>query len=229
MLVELFYLPYHHGALAQELLEHFRWLRANSLSVGVPATAPDACGVRLLLVLLQEGDCHTLGVPRRADSGCVPRARGGEAGLSPSSCSALGRAACTAAWSARPAGRCSTTCTPTSGTSVTCCWPPVPSSSGWVRGGWCQPCQPLPAPSHLSKPNQCLATLVHNWCLLSGDPLLSQEGGEGVWDPPQRSGGVQLVVPGSLLGAHLPLTAFLLLPRVLCSPPGLLCRWSPAL
>ncbi|NWS27169.1 OGA GlcNAcase, partial [Polioptila caerulea] len=43
-LVELFYLPYHHGALAQELLEHFRWLRANSLSVGVPATAPDACG-----------------------------------------------------------------------------------------------------------------------------------------------------------------------------------------
>ncbi|NXC53629.1 OGA GlcNAcase, partial [Aleadryas rufinucha] len=44
MLVELFYLPYHHGALAQELLEHFRWLRANSLSVGVPATAPDACG-----------------------------------------------------------------------------------------------------------------------------------------------------------------------------------------
>ncbi|XP_039580770.1 protein O-GlcNAcase-like isoform X3 [Passer montanus] len=46
MLVELFYLPYHHGALAQELLEHFRWLRANSLSVGVPATAPDACGGR---------------------------------------------------------------------------------------------------------------------------------------------------------------------------------------
>ncbi|NXD26990.1 OGA GlcNAcase, partial [Spelaeornis formosus] len=44
MLVELFYLPYHHGALAQELLEHFRWLRANSLSVGVPPTAPDACG-----------------------------------------------------------------------------------------------------------------------------------------------------------------------------------------
>ncbi|XP_041909508.1 protein O-GlcNAcase-like isoform X9 [Corvus kubaryi] len=44
MLVELFYLPYHHGALAQDLLEHFRWLRANSLSVGVPATALDACG-----------------------------------------------------------------------------------------------------------------------------------------------------------------------------------------
>ncbi|NXX25431.1 OGA GlcNAcase, partial [Nicator chloris] len=44
MLVELFYLPYHHGALARELLEHFRWLRANSLSVGVPAAAPDACG-----------------------------------------------------------------------------------------------------------------------------------------------------------------------------------------
>ncbi|XP_057880881.1 protein O-GlcNAcase-like isoform X5 [Melospiza georgiana] len=45
MLVELFYLPYQHGALAQQLLEHFRWLRANSLSVGVPDTAPDACGV----------------------------------------------------------------------------------------------------------------------------------------------------------------------------------------
>ncbi|KAM9660618.1 protein O-GlcNAcase-like isoform 7-T7 [Morphnus guianensis] len=44
MLVELFYLPYHHGPLAQHLLEHFRWLRANSLSVGVPATATDACG-----------------------------------------------------------------------------------------------------------------------------------------------------------------------------------------
>ncbi|KAK4818550.1 hypothetical protein QYF61_014686 [Mycteria americana] len=43
MLVELFYLPYHHGPLAQHLLEHFRWLQANSLSVGVPATAPDAC------------------------------------------------------------------------------------------------------------------------------------------------------------------------------------------
>ncbi|XP_056345241.1 protein O-GlcNAcase-like [Oenanthe melanoleuca] len=46
MLVELFYLPYQHGALAQELLEHFRWLRANSLSVGVPPSAPDACGGR---------------------------------------------------------------------------------------------------------------------------------------------------------------------------------------
>ncbi|XP_032852398.2 protein O-GlcNAcase-like isoform X3 [Tyto alba] len=44
MLVELFYLPYHHGPLAQHLLEHFRWLWANSLSVGVPATAPDGCG-----------------------------------------------------------------------------------------------------------------------------------------------------------------------------------------
>ncbi|NWX81217.1 OGA GlcNAcase, partial [Alca torda] len=43
MLVELFYLPYHHGPQAQHLVEHFRWLRANSLSVGVPATAPDAC------------------------------------------------------------------------------------------------------------------------------------------------------------------------------------------
>ncbi|NWH80579.1 OGA GlcNAcase, partial [Piaya cayana] len=44
MLVELFYLPYHHGPQAQHLLEHFRWLRANSLSVGVPATTPNACG-----------------------------------------------------------------------------------------------------------------------------------------------------------------------------------------
>ncbi|KGM00238.1 Bifunctional protein NCOAT, partial [Charadrius vociferus] len=44
MLVELFYLPYHHGPQAQSLLEHFRWLRANSLSVGVPAVAPDTCG-----------------------------------------------------------------------------------------------------------------------------------------------------------------------------------------
>ncbi|KAK1187189.1 OGA GlcNAcase, partial [Pygoscelis papua] len=43
MLVELFYLPYHHGPLAQHLLEHFRWLRANSLSVAVPVTAPDDC------------------------------------------------------------------------------------------------------------------------------------------------------------------------------------------
>ncbi|NXX99747.1 OGA GlcNAcase, partial [Centropus bengalensis] len=44
MLVELFYLPYHHGTQAQCLLEHLRWLWANSLSVGVPATTPDACG-----------------------------------------------------------------------------------------------------------------------------------------------------------------------------------------
>ncbi|NXF12798.1 OGA GlcNAcase, partial [Smithornis capensis] len=58
MLVELFYLPYHHGALAQELLEHFQWLRANSLSVGVVATAPDACRVRLVQALLREGACH---------------------------------------------------------------------------------------------------------------------------------------------------------------------------
>ncbi|KAM6132860.1 LOW QUALITY PROTEIN: protein O-GlcNAcase-like [Pterocles gutturalis] len=42
MLVELFYLPYHHGPQAQRLLEHLRWLRANSHSVGVPA--PDGCG-----------------------------------------------------------------------------------------------------------------------------------------------------------------------------------------
>ncbi|PKK17631.1 protein O-GlcNAcase-like [Columba livia] len=44
MLVELFYLPYHHGSQAQHLLEHFRWLWANSLSVGVPAAADDASG-----------------------------------------------------------------------------------------------------------------------------------------------------------------------------------------
>ncbi|XP_069712793.1 protein O-GlcNAcase-like isoform X1 [Phaenicophaeus curvirostris] len=44
MLVELFYLPYHHGPQAQHLLEHFRWLRANSLTVGVPATTSNACG-----------------------------------------------------------------------------------------------------------------------------------------------------------------------------------------
>ncbi|KAM6346767.1 LOW QUALITY PROTEIN: protein O-GlcNAcase-like [Podargus strigoides] len=43
MLVELFYLPYQYGPQAQHLLEHFRWLWANSLSVGVTATAPDAC------------------------------------------------------------------------------------------------------------------------------------------------------------------------------------------
>ncbi|NWS77225.1 OGA GlcNAcase, partial [Crotophaga sulcirostris] len=44
MLVELFYLPYHHGPQAQQLLEHFRWLRVNSLSARVLATTPDACG-----------------------------------------------------------------------------------------------------------------------------------------------------------------------------------------
>nr|XP_047911738.1 protein O-GlcNAcase-like isoform X3 [Anser cygnoides] len=43
MLVELFYLPYHHGPQAQHLLEHLQWLRANSPSVGVPATAPNSC------------------------------------------------------------------------------------------------------------------------------------------------------------------------------------------
>ncbi|NWI52260.1 OGA GlcNAcase, partial [Calyptomena viridis] len=65
MLVELFYLPYHHGPLAQELLEHFQWLRANSLSVGVPATAPDACGVRPVRVVLWEGACHSGLMPVR--------------------------------------------------------------------------------------------------------------------------------------------------------------------
>lgn len=61
MLVELFYLPYHHGPLAQHLLEHFRWLRANSLSVGIPAMAPDGCGVRLVRALLRVGACRSCG------------------------------------------------------------------------------------------------------------------------------------------------------------------------
>ena len=129
MLVELFYLPYHHGPLAQHLLEHFRWLWANGLSVGVPATAPDACRVRLVRALLRDGACHSC-----TDTWSIHRACSGAAEPSPSSCSALRRAASTAASSAALDGRCSTTSTPTSGTSATCCWPPVPSSSGWVRG-----------------------------------------------------------------------------------------------
>lgn len=133
MLVELFYLPYHHGPLAQHLLEHFRWLRVNSLSVGVPATAPDDCEVRLVRALLLDGACHGC-----TDTQSIHRACSGVAEPSPSSCSVLRRAACTATSSAAPAGRCSTTSTPTSGTSATCCWLPVPSSSGWVRG-LCQP------------------------------------------------------------------------------------------
>ncbi|XP_031409601.1 protein O-GlcNAcase-like isoform X2 [Meleagris gallopavo] len=43
MLVELFYLPYHHGPQAQHLLEDLRWLRANSPSMGVPSRSPDSC------------------------------------------------------------------------------------------------------------------------------------------------------------------------------------------
>uniref|UniRef100_A0A669PL08 GH84 domain-containing protein n=1 Tax=Phasianus colchicus TaxID=9054 RepID=A0A669PL08_PHACC len=52
MLVELFYLPYHHGPQAQHLLEDLQWLRANSPSVGVPSGSPNSCVVRLLWALL---------------------------------------------------------------------------------------------------------------------------------------------------------------------------------
>uniref|UniRef100_A0A669PGG3 GH84 domain-containing protein n=1 Tax=Phasianus colchicus TaxID=9054 RepID=A0A669PGG3_PHACC len=45
MLVELFYLPYHHGPQAQHLLEDLQWLRANSPSVGVPSGSPNSCVV----------------------------------------------------------------------------------------------------------------------------------------------------------------------------------------
>ncbi|XP_072192360.1 protein O-GlcNAcase-like isoform X3 [Excalfactoria chinensis] len=45
MLVELFYLPYHHGPQAQHLLEDLQWLRANSPSMGVPTSSPDSCAV----------------------------------------------------------------------------------------------------------------------------------------------------------------------------------------
>ncbi|XP_021238205.1 protein O-GlcNAcase-like isoform X5 [Numida meleagris] len=45
MLVELFYLPYHHGPQAQHLLEDLQWLRANSPSTGVPAGSPTSCVV----------------------------------------------------------------------------------------------------------------------------------------------------------------------------------------
>ncbi|XP_065606339.1 protein O-GlcNAcase-like [Cyrtonyx montezumae] len=41
MLVELFYLPYHHGPQAQHLLEDLQWLRANSPSMGVPTRSPN--------------------------------------------------------------------------------------------------------------------------------------------------------------------------------------------
>lgn len=129
MLVELFYLPYHHGPQAQHLLEHLQWLRANSPSVGVPATAPNSCEVRLAWALLQEGaHCGC------SDTQSVCRAPSGVAEHSPSSCSAPRHAACTAASSAVQGRRCSMTFTPTSGTSATCCWLPVPSSSGWVCG-----------------------------------------------------------------------------------------------
>ncbi|XP_042738879.1 protein O-GlcNAcase-like isoform X2 [Lagopus leucura] len=45
MLVELFYLPYHHGPQAQHLLEDLRWLLANGPSMGVPSRSPDSCVV----------------------------------------------------------------------------------------------------------------------------------------------------------------------------------------
>ncbi|XP_015705723.1 protein O-GlcNAcase-like isoform X3 [Coturnix japonica] len=45
MLVELFYLPYHHGPQAQHLLEDLQWLRANIPSMGVPSRSPDSCVV----------------------------------------------------------------------------------------------------------------------------------------------------------------------------------------
>ncbi|XP_046772603.1 protein O-GlcNAcase isoform X4 [Gallus gallus] len=45
MLVELFYLPYHHGPQAQHLLEDLQWLRANSPNMGVPTRSPNSCVV----------------------------------------------------------------------------------------------------------------------------------------------------------------------------------------
>uniref|UniRef100_A0A8V5FQK9 protein O-GlcNAcase n=1 Tax=Melopsittacus undulatus TaxID=13146 RepID=A0A8V5FQK9_MELUD len=133
MLVELFYLPYHHGPLAQRLLEHFRWLRANSLSVGVSAAAPDAGAVSA-----GAGVCHGC-VPwvcamalchGRGDARCARRAGAGVAERSPSRSSAPRPAACTRAWWVLRGGHCSMTCTPTCGTSAMCCWLPAPSSSG---------------------------------------------------------------------------------------------------
>lgn len=228
MLVELFYLPYHHGALAQELLEHFRWLRANSLSVGVPATAPDACGVRLLLMLLQEGEVvamcrvsprlltHALLSPGHAvarPGSVLPAAlradvppaqppgqhRGPGAALRPAPLS-LGH--------------------PEPAAGRQCLHPLAGYVADASPASPCQPCQP---PSHLSKPSPPPDAL---W----GSAASPQRRGRCLGSIPKIWGfSVQMVVPGSLLGAHLPLTAFLVLPRVLCSPPRLLCRWSPPL
>ncbi|XP_015705731.1 protein O-GlcNAcase-like isoform X12 [Coturnix japonica] len=108
MLVELFYLPYHHGPQAQHLLEDLQWLRANIPSMGVPSRSPDSCVVRLI----------------RLQSGAVVPA--------PSSSSVPRRAACTAALFAARGRRCSTTSTPTCGTSATCCWLPAPLCCGWM-------------------------------------------------------------------------------------------------
>ncbi|XP_059577174.1 protein O-GlcNAcase isoform X4 [Alligator mississippiensis] len=42
LLVELFYLPYEHGAQAAQLLQHFRWLQANRRGARAPGRASDA-------------------------------------------------------------------------------------------------------------------------------------------------------------------------------------------
>ncbi|XP_019411962.1 PREDICTED: protein O-GlcNAcase-like [Crocodylus porosus] len=42
LLVELFYLPYTHGAQATQLLQHFRWLQANRHGARAPGRASDA-------------------------------------------------------------------------------------------------------------------------------------------------------------------------------------------
>uniref|UniRef100_A0A7M4FY65 protein O-GlcNAcase n=1 Tax=Crocodylus porosus TaxID=8502 RepID=A0A7M4FY65_CROPO len=41
LLVELFYLPYTHGAQATQLLQHFRWLQANRHGARAPGRASD--------------------------------------------------------------------------------------------------------------------------------------------------------------------------------------------
>lgn len=130
MLVELFYLPYHHGPQAQHLLEDLQWLRANSPNMGVPTRSPNSCVVRLIWVLLWErAHCSC------SDTCSVCRLHSGAVGPAPSSSSVPRRAACTAASSTVRGRRCSTTSTPTCGTSATCCWLPAPLCCGWVREG----------------------------------------------------------------------------------------------
>lgn len=128
MLVELFYLPYHHGPQAQHLLEDLRWLRANGPSMGVPSRSPDSCVVRLMWALLRHSALCSC-----SDACPVCRLHSGAAGPVPSGSSVPRCAACTAASSAVRGRRCSTTCTPTCGTSATCCWLPAPLCCGWVR------------------------------------------------------------------------------------------------